>query len=165
MGRVGALVTVLAVTGVVAGAVAGCTPSAPDGPGLAGTIVARDDTGLGDQPIDAGTIVAVPAAQAGALWALADLGEAPGDVRHLGADVTQDALVDLGATRAAITPEGRFRLDAPAGPAVVCWADPTTAEGTMRLRGCYDVDLPASGELEASWSEGGFGVSVTPSSG
>lgn len=143
---------------LVALGLAGCAVT-PGGEGLAGRMVGVDDTGLPDRPLGGGAILAVPAARAPDLWAAADLPGAPDDLAHLGTRVPRKAVAGIEGAFAAITDSGRFRLDAPAGPAVVCYAD-GTASDTLRLWGCTELDLPPDGDLRGSWGEGGFHIEV-----
>lgn len=139
-------------------AVAGCAGT-PAGDGLAGRMVGVDDTGLPDHPLDDGAILAVPADRAADLWAATDPAGSPADPAHAGAHLPRKAVAGLDGTVAAITDSGRFRLDAPAGPAVVCYAgDPW--QDTLTLWGCAELELPPDGTLRGTWGEGGFAFAI-----
>ena len=142
----------------IALALAGCA-STPDGTGLAGSIVGKDDTGLPDYPVGDGWIVAAPAGKAATMWAGEDVPADITDYAHLGFDLLDADIAAADAVRAPVTSNGQFRLDAPPGPSVVCWVLPV-ADGPPRSRGCTEIDLPAQGRLKGSWGEGGFFVEV-----
>ena len=130
--------------------VAGC-----GGPGLSGSAaVVQDVEGLGEQPIEAGWVVAVPEASAGALLAAAP---SDGELPYATWPLSREQVTAAGGAVAEVD-DGRFRLDAGAGPHLLCLVqDSGTAE---RARGCGAVDLPSTGELEVTTGEAGFRVAV-----
>jgi hypothetical protein len=146
---------------VVAAAVVvtGCART-PGGDGLAGRLVGIDDTGRGDYELGGGWIAAVPADRASELWDSGGLSEQPAELTHAQIEIDEADLVDLDGVLAEVTDAGRFRLDVPPGPAIICWLEPAEAAGIMFSWGCSEVDVPSDGKLEASWGEGGFFVAV-----
>jgi len=147
--------TRLVVTGLVVGlALAGCA-STPGDDGLSGRLVGVDDAGGGDHDLGGGWVVAVPEDRSDELWSPQGR---PDDLAHARVELDESALSALGGARAEVTDSGGFRLDAPAGPALVCWEVPTERDDLMRSRGCHSLDVPADGSLRATWGEGGFFV-------
>lgn len=150
---------VAVAVGLMAALVLSGCDGAPAGEGLVGRVVAIDDTGLGDSATGGGWLVAVPASRAPDLWATTDEGERPADLAHAGVELDQTGVEALDGVVAEVTDKGWFRLDAPAGPAVVCWIVPAEGGPTVS-RGCSEIDLPEDGRLTAKWGEGGFSLRV-----
>lgn len=148
----------LLVVAAVTLAIPGCA-LAPGGDGLAGRMVGVDDTGLPDHPLGGGAILAVPADRELDLWAATEPAGVPADWAHAGVRLPRKAVAGLDGAVAGITRSGRFRLDAPAGPAVVCYVGDLAEDG-LTLWGCAELELPPGGALRGTWGEGGFAVAI-----
>ena len=138
----------------LAAVLAGCG----DGAGLRGTAVTVQDVeGLGDQDLESGWVVAVPAASAHDLWpggALPPDDELP----YASAPLSRTQVEGAGGAVGVID-DGEFDLDAPAGEHLLCLVR-AGGEGE-RARGCGYADLPSSGRLEVTTGEAGFRVAVS----
>lgn len=139
--------------------VAGCART-PGGDRLPGRLVSVDDTGGGEHGIGRGWMLAVPADRAADLWAAGGLPEAPAALLDVRVELAEPEIDELGGVIAEITDAGRFRLDAPEGPGVICWLLSAEADDVMFSRGCAEVDVPSDGTLRATWGEAGFFVEV-----
>lgn len=137
----------------------GCSDT-PDGPGLPGRLVGVDDAGLGEYEAGGGALAVVPADRVTDLWDVGGLPGPPADLAHAQFSLGEADVADLDGVVARLTEEGRFRLDAPPGPTVVCWLGPDGDPGVLSSRGCAELDLPDEGALTATWGEGGFGIAV-----
>ncbi|MEP7763229.1 hypothetical protein [Sanguibacter sp. 25GB23B1] len=117
---------------------------------MTGTYVGVSDTGRPDYRADDGTFLVIPGVKVRDVWpddAAPDEGPVFSDFYPT---LDLDALADdFGAVLVEVEPNGRFRINVPAGPAVVC----LLAEAVI---GCVEIDLPVSGHLRVSRGEGGF---------
>ena len=149
------------LTGVVTAAAAatgglvGCDGPPPTD-GVRITLTFYDDTGFPPmRSHDEGDAAAVPEA-----WVIAEAvaaGEGLSDRRDdswIGRSVytlADDELAALGGERAEMV-DGQVTFRVPEGRYVVCMS-------TGGMSGCHLAEMPAHGSLEASWGEGGFGIS------
>jgi hypothetical protein len=127
------------------------------GDGLRGTaVVVQDVEGLGEQGLERGWVVAVPAASADAVWAGEDV---PSDVElpHVSVPISRAQVEAVSGVVGAID-DGDFALDAPAGSHLLCLVEANRFG--ERSRGCGYADLPSSGRLEVTTGEAGFRVAV-----
>jgi hypothetical protein len=122
------------------------------GPGVWGTVVSVDDTGLADSPAGGGWLAAVPAHRLDDLLALA--GEAyPADqLAYVGLGLDRGTVVQWGGVLAEVDGGGDFRLPVE-GNVVVCRLP---SEEATYAQGCDLVRLPERGRARASLGEGGF---------
>jgi hypothetical protein len=142
----GGLTALLAVLG-------GC---ATDAPGLRGQLVAIDDTGLPDQPLERGWIAALPGTVAAGVWP--DVPTGDDDLRYLSQPLDADRVERVGGVLAPVGRGGEFTLDVPPGLALVCWVDGTLDD--LRTSGCSSTELPEDGGLRLTWGEGGLGLEI-----
>lgn len=121
----------------------------PGSGGVTGKFQSVDDTGLGNHTMGEGTFLVVPGVVVQDVWPrvekFKDLNVYP-DLSPTGRDVNR-AVRDFGAVVVEIQPNGRFRINVAAGPAVVC---------LLTYSGCVELTLPESGSVNAYWSVGGF---------
>ena len=131
---------------------AGC--AGPDD-GVQGRLVAIDDTGLADVPIEDGWIVALPGAGGvERLWPDLD-GRVPDDeLRYFHEHLDPDAVTERGGVVVPVRSGGRFTLDLPAGPTLVCRLTDT------EVQGCATVELLEGHGVHATVGEGGFDVTI-----
>ena len=128
-----------------------------DGAGLHGTaVVVQDVEGLGDQDLESGWVVAVPATEVGDLW---PDGTAPpdGELPYASAPLSRTQVEGAGGAVGVID-DGEFALDAPTGEHLLCLVQ-DDGEGEEAVGGGY-ADLPSSGRLEVTTGEAGFRVAV-----
>ena len=148
------------VTAMAAGAllvltaVTGC--GSPDR--LEGTVVAIDDTGKNDRPLEGGWVAVLTED------ALRDfLGNAgihvplEGDRPYVVGRVRHEDVTGAGGELAKVDNDGHFTLVS-TGPRTVCRL--TEAPQVDVLRGCAVVDLPAKGDLRVSVGEAGLRASL-----
>lgn len=136
---------------VVAGLAYAYVDARPPGSGgVTGRYFGEDDTGLGSHPADGGTLLVIPGVTVHDVWPEhADPDEGP-VFDDFSPTLQLDELAeDFDAELVEVQSNGRFRINAPSGPAVVCLLDEA-------LIGCVEIDLPESGSLRASRGEGGF---------
>ena len=145
----------LLVGGLVALAVvtSGC---APDAPGVRGQLVAVDDTGLPDRPLEQGWIAALPGTVAAGVWP--DVPTGDDELRYLSQPLDADRVERAGGVLAPVGPGGRFTLDVPTGLTLVCWVNGTPDD--LRTSGCASTELPEDGGLRVTWGEGGFWLEI-----
>ncbi|MBD8059788.1 hypothetical protein IC607_12500 [Cellulomonas sp. JH27-2] len=141
--------------------VLGACSAAPAGDGIAGRLVAVDDTGLRDVAIDGGWIAALPLADADGLWRGGGLAGEPGDLGHVEIPIDDSTLSGVEAVVAPVDERGRFRLAAPPGPTLICQLRPAGTGEHMITRGCAALDMPEAGLLMATFGEGGFFVEAS----
>ena len=124
--------------------------------GMTGRYWLHDDTGLPDIPANKGQFLVVPGVTVYDLWPE----EVDPDVDRwfntFMADFEFEELEEkYAATLVDVQRNGRFRVQAPPGPTVICRI------GLLGgVFGCSELDLPESGSLKASSSEGGFRIDV-----
>lgn len=125
----------------------------PGSGGVTGKLVAESDIGLPDAALGDGTLLVIPGVTVHDVWPdVAGPGEGP-VFQYIAPRLDVDALAeDFDAVLVEVQPNGRFRINAPAGPAVVC-----LLEGSSVV-GCVEIDLPERGSLRASRGEGGFHI-------
>ncbi|NUU19157.1 hypothetical protein HP550_18060 [Cellulomonas humilata] len=137
---------------VLAGVVAGC--SAPAN-GVQGRLVAIDDTGLADVPLEDGWIVALPGPGGiDRLWPDLDERVPDDQLRYFHEPLDPDAVTEAGGIVAPVGGGGRFTLDVPAGPTLLCRL--VDAE----VQGCAAVELLDGHGVHATVGEGGFFVTI-----
>jgi hypothetical protein len=142
---VGAVVAVLAL-------VLGCSAPAD---GVSGRLVAIDDTGLPDSPIEDGWIVALPGPGGiERLWPDLDERVTDDELRYIHEDLDPDAVTERGGVVVPVGRGGRFTLDVPAGPTLICRYD------GVQVQGCADVGLLDGHGVHATVGEGGFTVTI-----
>ncbi|WP_315098910.1 hypothetical protein [uncultured Cellulomonas sp.] len=134
--------------------VAVCAACAGPVQGVQGRLVGIDDTGLSDHAIEEGWVAALPGVTAADLWP--DLPD--GELRYAAGRLEAGDVTAAGGVVAPVGGGGRFSLDVPAGPTLVCWARGTVDE--LSTSGCGELDLPEDGRVRATFGEGGFSVSV-----
>jgi len=106
---------------------------------LRGEVVVRQDVeGLPDLPLWDGSLVVVPAQDAGLLWASAGM-DPPPELGILHGEVPDDAVADAGGTVLEVDDGGGFRADLAAGDYLLC----LRAFGPTALAGCDVVTVPA----------------------
>lgn len=120
---------------------------------VTGRYWAVDDTGLPDRPFGEDTFLVIPGATVHDLWPE----EATHEYSHF--EIHQrvdgdDLVATYGATVVEVQPNGRFRINAPPGPTVICLG------GLHGVSFCSELDLTAGAKLRATWGEGGFGIWV-----
>jgi hypothetical protein len=123
-------------------------------------MLAVDDTGRPPTAAAGGGILAVPEAALPDLWRRVDMDQ-PEHLAHASFPTDTDLVAALGGELAPVDDQGHFRLVA-AGPHLVCrlHATVTADSPPAATSGCALVRLPASGELTASYGEGGFHAKV-----
>lgn len=145
----------VAVAGVVTGGLiyASIDPQPPGSGGVTGTYWATDDTGQPPESKRGGTFLVIPDATVEEVWPEVDRRRAltyPGVPRPLDVD---GLAAQHGAVLVVVQPTGRFRINVPAGPAVVC---------VLEGYGCDEIVLPESGSVEAFiHGPGGFGIRLS----
>jgi hypothetical protein len=122
------------------------------GPGVWGTVVSFDDTGLPDSPVGGGWLAAVPAHRLDDLLALAGEAYPPDQLAYVGLRLDRGTVVEWGGVMAEVDGGGDFRLPVD-GNVVVCRFP---AEEATYAQGCDLVRLPERGRARASLGEGGF---------
>ena len=154
-------VGVLSLTALLAS----CGSHPPDSAGAGGLVGHMSHTSdvegqPGDPAVRGGGLAVIPiAAMDGAFWRLTGE-ERVADPRgwaHLATQLSVEQVSELDGTVSPTDGGGDFRLSAPAGEYAVCYW-PHDIGG--RVTGCEAIDLPAEGDLEATWGEGGFHIRV-----
>lgn len=149
--RTRAIVGGLAVLAVVGVSVYVYVDAQPPGSGgVTGKFLATDDTGLGSRTLGEGRFLVVPGVIVQDVWPTqrkSDLGIYP-DVSPSSADVNR-AVQEFEAVVVEVQPNGRFRINVAAGPAVVC---------LIGKGGCVELSLPESGSVDAYYGVGGFDI-------
>lgn len=142
------------LTGVVVLiALSGCGPD-----GLHGRFIAVDDTGLSDSPVDDTAVLVIP--EESVREVLDGFTTDPAYLQSVGADVSEQALLDAGGRRYVTDAKGRFPLDVEPGEYWVCysWGDPQAEP--LVVNACGAAMLPADADLVLSIGEGPYGVRV-----
>lgn len=135
-------------------------PREPRGQEVTGRVVLVDDTGLSPRPADGGGLLLIPQASVPALWDRAD-GTVPADLRTEGLDVSAGAVAELGGVVLTVDGGGHFRVTR-TGPHLLCFFHEAITSDTADARpaGCSEVNLPARGQIRATFGEGGFHAEV-----
>lgn len=120
---------------------------------VTGRYWAVDDTGLPDRPLSDETFLVIPGATVADIWPE----DATHDYSHF--EINQrvdgdDLVATYGASVVEVQPNGRFRVDAPPGPTIICLGSLTGVDD------CSELDLYDGASLRATWGEGGFGIWV-----
>lgn len=150
--RSGVVLGGLVALGIVGGLTYLYVDAQPPGSGgVTGKLVGQSDVGLPDGALGHGTFLVVPGVTVHDLWPdVAGPGDGP-VFQYIAPTLDVDALVeDVHAVLVEVQPDGRFRINAPAGPAVVCLLEASS------IVGCVEIDLPERGSLRAARGEGGF---------
>lgn len=150
--RSGVILGGLAALGIVGGLTYLYIDAQPPGSGgVTGKFVGQSDVGLPDGALGDGTFLVVPGVTVYDLWPDV-VGPGDGPVfQYIDPKLDVDALAeDFDAVLVDVQPNGRFRINAPAGPAVVCLLEASSVVG------CVEIDLPERGSLRAARGEGGF---------
>ena len=137
----------------------------PDSSGLGGLVGHMSGTSdvegqPGDPAAGGGGLAVIPiAAMDGPFWDLTgeELVADPQGWAYLAPQLSEVNVSQLGGKVVPIDGEGNFGLSVPPREYAVCYW-PGDIGG--RLTGCDAVELPTEGELEASWGEAGFHISV-----
>ena len=121
----------------------------------AGRLVAIDDTGLADVPLEDRWIVALPGPGGiERLWPDLDERVPDDQLRYFHEPLDPDAVTAAGGIVAPVGDGGRFTLDVPAGPTLLCRL--VDAE----VQGCAAVELLDGHGVHATVGEGGFFVTI-----
>lgn len=144
------------------GLLTACGPSPAGSSGLVGRLTGTSDVANlpGGYPIGGGGLAVLPiAVMDGPFWELTGaepLAEPPAWA-DLIVPLSESDVAELGGTVTLIEENGDFRITAQPGEYAICyWAQRIGS----RTWGCAGLELPPEGELEASYGEGGFGVTV-----
>ncbi len=114
----------------------------------------------GDPALGRGGLAVIPIEKMhGAFWELTGAEQVvdPRGWAVIVAVLSQDDVSVLGGEAVPIDSEGEFRVTAPAGEYAICYW-PGAIGG--RVTGCDALDLPAQGELDATWGEAGFHIDL-----
>lgn len=144
---------------------AGCATAAPNPTGSGGLVGRMSGTSdvegqPGDPAAGGGGLAVIPvAAMDGPFWQLTGEEQVadPREWSYLTPQLSEEQVTELGGAVALIDGTGAFRVIVPAGEYAVCYW-PGDVGG--RVTGCDAIDLPAEGELDATWGEAGFHISV-----
>lgn len=152
--RTWALLTVAAVGTVVFGVPVVYYNTPVPGVGeVTGRYWAVDDTGLPDMPMGDETFLVIPGATVADVWPA----QATHDYSHF--EIHQrvaggDLMATYGASVVEVQPNGRFRVDAPPGPTIICRGS------LIGVDYCSELDLYDGASLRAVSGEGGFSIWV-----
>lgn len=126
------------------------------GPGVWGTVVSEDDTGLPDTPDGGGFLAVVPADRLDNVLALAGADYPADQIAYIGFGLDRATVDAWGGVLVEVHGDGDFKVPLQ-GDALVCRLPEQHAD---YVRGCARVSLPERGEARASHGEGGFHFSV-----
>lgn len=136
---------------------AACAPTGDDG--IQGSLVAVDDTGLDDVPVEDGWIAALPGpGGVDRLWPDLDEPVPDDQLRYFHERLDTAAVTEAGGVVVPVGSGGLFTLDVPAGPTLVCRLTGTLSDASVE--GCAAVELQEDRGVLATVGEGGFTVSI-----
>jgi hypothetical protein len=144
---------------------AACGSSGPDpvgSGGLVGHVSGTSDVAgqWGDPAVGGGGLAVIPiAAMDGPFWELTGKEQVADPLAwsHLTPNLSRAQVIQLGGTVASIDADGDFRLHLRPGEHAVCYWPHGTGG---RTTGCAAAELPAEGELRATFGEAGFHIDV-----
>lgn len=160
--RAGRVATAGGVLTLALGLFTACGPSPAGSGGLVGHMSGTSDVAgqRGLSSVSGGGLAILPiAVMNGPFWELtgAEPLADPQAWAGLIVSLSESDVAELGGTVALIDEDGDFRITAPLGEYAICYWSQRIGN---RISGCSDLELPHEGELQASYGEGGFGVTV-----